>query len=382
MTNSFQNFILICFTLLVSSCQWPTTGSSTVQLTSAVATAAAQGISALGRQPHFNVVISDAANGVCQAQAYISQGAVKIPLPLPTAATLATAKPKNWTATIDSLDLSTAGFQEGTAEISVAVQNCSIFKGKSNFAQNVTLDFTPPRVELTSSQHYINQAGAEVATYTVSDDAVWSGVVVGPNTFKGYVMPGATSPADHFAFFVYSYNLPSGTPIEIKAIDAAGNERKTTLSPAKFFAKEFRHRDIPIDDHFIETKVADIISNTPGMKSTGDALSDFLAVNRDLRKINTQFLLDLAQKSEEKFYWKDAFRPLYNAAIEASFADYRSYFYHDEKIDEQVHLGFDMAVVERNPILAAAAGKILFAGYFGIYGNTVVIDHGYGITTL
>jgi murein DD-endopeptidase MepM/ murein hydrolase activator NlpD len=105
-------------------------------------------------------------------------------------------------------------------------------------------------------------------------------------------------------------------------------------------------------------------------------------VNRELRKVNNHFLIELAGESEPRFFWKDAFRPLVNASIEASFADFRSYFYQQQKVDEQVHLGFDMAVVERHPILSATAGKVLFAGYLGIYGNTVVLDHGYGINTL
>ena len=71
-----------------------------------------------------------------------------------------------------------------------------------------------------------------------------------------------------------------------------------------------------------------------------------------------------------------------NAAIEASFADYRSYLYQGAKVDEQVHLGFDMAVTERYPIQASGRGRVVFAGYLGIYGNTIVIDHGYGLMTL
>ena len=68
--------------------------------------------------------------------------------------------------------------------------------------------------------------------------------------------------------------------------------------------------------------------------------------------------------------------------MEANFADYRNYIYNGQKVDEQVHLGFDLAVVEKHPILAAADGRVLFAGYMGIYGNTIIIDHGYGLMTL
>lgn len=41
-----------------------------------------------------------------------------------------------------------------------------------------------------------------------------------------------------------------------------------------------------------------------------------------------------------------------------------------------------MASVERDVIPASNAGKVVLARFFGIYGNAVVIDHGYGVQSL
>jgi len=51
-------------------------------------------------------------------------------------------------------------------------------------------------------------------------------------------------------------------------------------------------------------------------------------------------------------------------------------------VDQQFHLGFDLAVVEKTPVPAANRGVVLLARYFGIYGNAVVLDHGYGLMSL
>jgi murein DD-endopeptidase MepM/ murein hydrolase activator NlpD len=51
-------------------------------------------------------------------------------------------------------------------------------------------------------------------------------------------------------------------------------------------------------------------------------------------------------------------------------------------VDRQDHVGFDLSVVERYPIEAANDGRVLLAEYFGIYGNTVLIDHGAGLVSL
>lgn len=373
--------ISVTISIFATSCNWPTSGSSQVTLSTEYSTKSST--IALGRRATFNITVADPDHGVCATKVTLTQGTLRSDLALTTSLPIPDDKPKLTTYSVHNLDLPILGFKEGTAEINVDVQNCSIFKGQTHDERTVTLDFTPPTVELTSSQHYINQAGAEVATYNVSPDTVWSGITVGPYRFRGYALPDHTpGTPEHFAFFVFSYELPTDTPINVIAIDAAGNSSQARLVPAKFFPKEFRHRDIPIDDEFITTKVGDILAHTPQLKNSGDNLTNFLAVNRDLRKIDNKFLMDLAAQSDEKFYWKDAFRPLANAAVESSFADFRSYYYKQQKVDEQVHLGFDLAVVEHNPILAAQSGKVLFTGYLGIYGNVVVIDHGYGLMTL
>jgi murein DD-endopeptidase MepM/ murein hydrolase activator NlpD len=48
----------------------------------------------------------------------------------------------------------------------------------------------------------------------------------------------------------------------------------------------------------------------------------------------------------------------------------------------RAHRGTDYVAPTGTPIWAAGAGKIQFAGRKGGYGNTVIVDHGRGITTL
>lgn len=50
-----------------------------------------------------------------------------------------------------------------------------------------------------------------------------------------------------------------------------------------------------------------------------------------------------------------------------------------ETIDRQVHLGIDLASLAHAPVPAGNTGKVVFAGPIGIYGETVVIDHGIGL---
>ncbi|NLM58828.1 MAG: M23 family metallopeptidase [Clostridium sp.] len=49
---------------------------------------------------------------------------------------------------------------------------------------------------------------------------------------------------------------------------------------------------------------------------------------------------------------------------------------------EKQHSGLDIAADYGSNIKASASGKVIFSGYYGNYGNCVIISHGYGLTTL
>ena len=51
-------------------------------------------------------------------------------------------------------------------------------------------------------------------------------------------------------------------------------------------------------------------------------------------------------------------------------------------IDTAWHLGIDLASSKRTPIEAGNAGRVVFTGANGIYGNMVILDHGLGLFTL
>jgi murein DD-endopeptidase MepM/ murein hydrolase activator NlpD len=49
--------------------------------------------------------------------------------------------------------------------------------------------------------------------------------------------------------------------------------------------------------------------------------------------------------------------------------------------DSGFHRGLDISADRGQPVFATASGKVLAASYAGDYGNLVVIDHGFGLTT-
>jgi murein DD-endopeptidase MepM/ murein hydrolase activator NlpD len=90
----------------------------------------------------------------------------------------------------------------------------------------------------------------------------------------------------------------------------------------------------------------------------------------------------LAAESRQAFLWDGSFLPMPNGQVMSPFAERRAYLYEDEQVDEQFHLGYDLASVRRAPVPAANGGVVVLAEYFGIYGNAVLVDHGYGLASL
>jgi murein DD-endopeptidase MepM/ murein hydrolase activator NlpD len=275
--------------------------------------------------------------------------------------------------------------KEGPGKLTVTARNVSwgnFFRGReSTFTKDFTARLVPPRVEVLTRQHYVNQGGCDMVVYKVTPADAESGVVAGEAFFKGFPLPGASDPAVHFALFALPYDADPATTIRVRARDDAQNESLVGFW-LKAFPKTFRTRDIELTDAFLNKVVPEIMSQTPSIADQGDVLKNFLAINRDLRKANNQALAELAGKSQAAFLWKEPFRQLSNSQVEASFADHRIYQYQGREVDRQDHLGYDLATVARAPVSAANDGVVLMAQFFGIYGNTIAIDHGYGLLSL
>src|SRR6185295_17115341 len=114
----------------------------------------------------------------------------------------------------------------------------------------------------------------------------------------------------------------------------------------------------------------------------GSAKDIFVAVNKTLRKQNEGKIVEVTRNATPQILWKGAFTQLSNSKVEANFADFRTYTWNGEAVDSAYHLGYDLSVTKHYPIEAANSGKVVFAEDLGIYGNTVILDHGLGLFTL
>jgi hypothetical protein len=227
--------------------------------------------------------------------------------------------------------------------------------------RDVQVRLDPPQASILSTFHYVNLGGAEFIVYRATPADVESGVRVGDRTYPGFPATAIgvqNDPALHVAFFALSYDQDVNTPISVFATDPAGNTALAAVDHMAF-TKPFSRSTIPIDN-WVARVVPPIVANTPEMQlsqAPEDVVQTFVRINGDLRRQNAQTIAALAKKTAPEMMWKEPFQPLGNAAVEAKFADFRTYTFMGKEIDRQVHLGFDLAVTQHVPIPRRAAGR-------------------------
>ena len=282
--------------------------------------------------------------------------------------------------------------QSGAARIHVTASR-PVLRGlrvvDNTVIKDVQVRLERPRVAVLSTHHYINHGGSEMVVYRATPEDVTSGVVAGEVEYPGYPLTGANipgvtanDPALRVAFFALRYDQDVNTPIRVFARDEAGNVARADFDK-RVFPKPFKKSRITLDDKFLDRVVPAILEGTNEVNPQGDTLAKFLAINGDLRQKNAEKIASFAAQSSKEMLWGGVvFHPFTNSAVEAAFADARTYVYNGKEVDRQTHLGFDLASTAGTTIVAGNRGKVLFADELGIYGNCVIIDHGMGVQSL
>jgi hypothetical protein len=273
------------------------------------------------------------------------------------------------------------GMVQGPATLIIQVRDRSFrnwFHGNLTERQfQVVVDTLPPKVTVFSHTIHLNRGGVGLVIYKVNKPTPIHGVQVGKRFFRG-VNPWPQDPLACLTYFAFADDEDKGASIRVMVQDPAGNQGGSGLN-VRLKWKEFKSDNLNISDNFLEALAPRFMAEAPPAKQ--QPLDIFLWVNDELRRQNHAHILEICGKASTQQLWQGVFiRPLGKPM--AGFADRRSYIYKGRDVSHSSHLGVDLADLAMSPIKATAAGKVLFAGPLGIYGNCVILDHGQGICSL
>lgn len=329
--------------------------------------------------------VTDMRSGVRHLEVFLEQGEKKVRLldkDFARQGYFSRSGPNRVEESIE-VDTPTLGLQEGRADLVVKARDFSFWKlmsgNETTMSYFVTIDMRPPRINLLDSPRYIKPGGTGIVTYTINEPAGNHGVVVNGRLYPGFSLAGHDE-GTFGTLIALDYNTEELNDIYLSAADRAKNVGKTAFG---MILRRIRLKSdrIDISDGFLERKLPEFFQYYPDIP--GDtAIDRYLYINNEIRKQNNARIKEICSRQTQEQLWKGAFKRMARSSTRAGFADFRTYYYQGRSVDEQVHLGIDLASVRNADVKASNRGRVAFAGHIGIYGNTVILDHGQGLFSL
>jgi hypothetical protein len=330
----------------------------------------------IGRNKALNITFSDSGRGLRRTEIAITQNnqyRVASAVDYPETG----VRHKAVSVAVDAAALK---LHDGPASLTLTAVDYSLWKNRTTVTRPVTIDFLPPRIFQLNAQNHINPGGTCVVAYCLSEAALRTGIQVGDLFYPAYPVTQAGKHG-YAAYFALPPEASPGVPqIRILARDQAGNDTLSDI-PVLIQKRKFRSDNMVLTDSFLGQKMPEFQSLLPELRGK-TPLETFTYVNTLLRADNLKTIQSACMKSEPRPLWQGAFLRMKNAAPMAFFCDRRTYLYGGKPVGESLHNGVDLASVVHAPIEAANSGIVRFTGMLGIYGNTVIIDHGMGLSTL
>jgi len=293
------------------------------------------------------------------------------------------------------------GLKDGRASVTIKAKAGMIKKVQYDI--EALIDTVPPEIEIVTAPQFIYpgtggfsilKSSAEDSVFIKLVDKARSG---DDKTFKAFNISSepdkkalssghnegamqhsmAQSGNIYYVFFPAPYDINDGSIFYAVATDKAGNRSIRTL-PTNVKATKYNMSSINIDDTFIKRVVSPLLNET----NISDTAAAFKKVNEELRQQSLNKLIEISKQTEPKILWEGNFLQLKNSKVMAIYGDRRTYLHNGAPISKSVHLGYDLASVEKAPVEAANNGIVRLAGDLSIYGNTVIIDHGLGFMSL
>ncbi len=265
------------------------------------------------------------------------------------------------------------GLRDGEARVEVELRRFLLLK--ESFELKAKIDTQPPRIHLIYAPYTVLQGGSGGIRARLSEP-VELYVEVGGERFRSYKVGEDV----YIALFGVPVNTSPKDVIKIVAIDEVGNK---TVLPLGTGIKRNNFKTVWIElkgrEKIITPKLHTILG---GELEDTDFVSLFKKVNEEIRKQNEEKIRQIGSRSEPQRFWKGKFLQLRNSKVLSRYGERRRYTYRGKLISKSWHLGYDLASVKNARVVAANSGKVVFAGDLGIYGNTIIIDHGYGLMSL
>lgn len=342
-------------------------------------------VTVLGQKSKIAVSINDEGSGLREFRVIVHQGQkefVALDRQLGRGNFLAKGVPAlQETLEIDAVAL---GLRDGPAELLLSGRDLSWWqwsRGNQTVKRYpVEVDTKAPLLRVIDTPVGIKPGGSGIIVYGSSKELVEHGITIDGIFHPGYPLPTRKDGA-YGAMIALPFDTEAVKETVISGRDRAGNQARLPFA-LKIRPGKKKSDTINLSDSFLDSKIPEFAQYYPEINKMGDKVKQFLFVNNEVRKQNAERIKEVCRHPDPERHWQGAFMRMDRSSPMAGFAQYRTYYYQEQAIDNQVHLGVDLASLQRAEVGAANNGRVAFAEYLGIYGNMVIIDHGQGVFSL
>jgi len=248
---------------------------------------------------------------------------------------------------------------------------------------NVMIDTKKPIANVISNSRYIQRGGSGVVIVKVQDDNLEDAYISFNDTKKFKLIPFYKENY-YIALIAWPMDISTFSRVNLMVIDKAENKTITKV-PFYIQKKIVKQDNIQLTEKFIKNVSANVLEQS--FEPVPEDMKEiFVYSNTVLRDKNIQTIEQSVTKNASidrvDSFDINAFKRLRGSKTVAGYGDKRHYYLNGEKINEAWHLGIDWASVKKAPVRTSNEGKVIFKNYLGLYGNTIIIDHGMGLSTL
>lgn len=259
-------------------------------------------------------------------------------------------------------------------------KNAFFLGNKSQKILNLTIDTQLPKVSIIQMSNIIIKGGAATVVFYAHDDAM-SNISI-TNGFQSFLAFPFYKPNYYIAIIPWYIHNPTFKGAII-AQDKAGNTRRFNINFTRY-NRNYRTSALALRQGFIDGKITEIIENENlrTIDSFESEIAKFRYVNENIRAKDSRQIANKILNVNREVAGFEVFKPTNNAKVVGLFGDYRKFSFNRADAGESYHLGIDLAGTKNMPVIASNDGIVTLNEELGIHGNTIIIEHGFGIASL
>ena len=328
---------------------------------------------AIGQATPVAVQVSD-PRGVRSVKAFVEQNGTRYPVFDMAQPTKSADNTWSFTAGVKT----TPQLQAGKAKLIVEATSNDLMRKSATVEHDVTVVTQPPSVSVDSEQHYLYLGMADLATLNVSGAGPRQACASAIRPFRAWPMPGGKPGL--FSLYAFAWNMPTDTIPVVYASNGTGNDVTSPLVvifPKKEQPKYTAH----------DLQVSDAVHAEGGRRTrsqrlgrSGRALCE--DQQRNAAAPTTRRLPICGSKPRTTFCGRSRSRASRTRRRRRRLPMCATIFITARRSISRSISGYDLAVTQHVGVEASNDGKVVYAAPLGIYGNCIVVDHGYGLQTI